>query len=250
MNNDLIFDAAKIIKKANRVTAFTGAGISVESGIPPFRGKNGLWNKYDPGFLDIDFFITQPLKSWILIKEIFYDFFGKANPNRAHYGLVELEKAGYLKTIITQNIDNLHQLAGSKEVYEYHGNSRELVCTNCHRYYLAKEFNLDHLPPLCPACKNILKPNFIFFGEQIPEPAQSKSLLETKLSNVFLLIGTTGEIMPASTLPYLAKQNGAKIIEINISPSNYTNEITDVFLQGKATEMVDKLVKNITQETN
>lgn len=250
MNNNLIIDAAKIIKKAKRVTAFTGAGISVESGIPPFRGENGLWNKYDPGFLDIDFFNTQPLKSWILIKEIFYDFFGKANPNRAHYGLVELEKADYLKTIITQNIDNLHQLAGSKEVYEYHGNSRELVCTNCHRLYLAKEFNLDNLPPVCPVCKNILKPNFIFFGEQIPEPAQSKSLLETKLSDVFLLIGTTGEIMPASTLPYLAKQNGAKIIEININTSNYTNEITDIFLKGKATEMVDKLVKEIMHLTS
>ena len=247
MKNNLINinNAAEIIKHASRVTAFTGAGISVESGIPPFRGENGLWNKYDPLFLDINFFKSNPLKSWKLIKEIFYDFFGKAKPNQAHEGLAKLEEAGYLNAIITQNIDNLHQLAGSQEVYEFHGNSRELVCMHCHKKYPIKEVNLDELPPICPLCGTVLKPNFVFFGEPIPDPAQSKSFRESTIADAFLLIGTTGEIMPASTIPYLAKENGATIIEINIKPSNYTNQITDIFLQGKATEIVDYLVEEI-----
>ena len=246
MKNDLINNSIEIIKNAkSEVTAFTGAGISVESGIPPFRGENGLWNKYDPIFLDISFFKSKPLESWKLIKEIFYDFFGEAKPNLAHIGLAQLEKAGYLNAIITQNIDNLHQLAGSREAYEYHGNSRELLCIDCNKKYLTKEIGLDILPPTCPDCGGLLKPNFVFFGEPIPEPMLEIHYKKTKTSDVFLLIGTTGEIMPASMIPYLAKENGAMIIEINTNPSNYTNKITDIFLQGKATEIVDTLVKGI-----
>ena len=231
MKNNMVNNAVETIKHASRVTAFTGAGISVESGIPPFRGENGLWSKYDPVFLDINFFKSNPLRSWNLIKEIFYDFFGNAKPNQAHVGLAELEKAGNLNAIITQNIDNLHQLAGSREAYEFHGNSRELVCMHCHKKYPVKEIDLDELPPICPHCSNILRPNFVFFGEPIPEPAQSKSFRESEIADVFLVIGTTGEIMPASVIPYQAKENGAVIIEINIEPSNYTNKITDIFVK-------------------
>ena len=236
-------EARRLIQNARRVTAFTGAGISVESGIPPFRGENGLWRKYDPIFLDIRYFQAKPLESWKLIKEIFYDFFGEARPNAAHFGLAELEKEGFVSAIITQNIDNLHQDAGSKEVYEFHGTSHTLICPNCQSKYPASDFDLSLLPPLCPNCSEILKPDFIFFGEAIPEPAMSLSFQETEKSDLFLLIGTTGEIMPASQLPILAKKNGAKIIEINIAPSNYTNRITDIFIQEKATVAMEKLIK-------
>ncbi len=239
-------EAAEIIKNATHLTAFTGAGISVESGIPPFRGENGLWNQYDPTFLDIRYFHAKPLESWRLIKEIFYDFFGEANPNAAHLGLATLEKQGYIVTTITQNIDNLHQEAGSREIYEYHGNSRDLICLSCGEKSSASLFDLNLLPPLCLKCSEVLKPDFIFFGEAIPEPAMSLSFKETENADVFLLIGTTGEIMPASQLPRIAKQNGAKIIEINIAPSNYTNSITDVFIQEKATVAMERLVKMLT----
>jgi len=239
----MIKKAIKIIKNAKHITAFTGAGISVESGIPPFRGENGLWNKFDPIFLDINYFHQNPLDSWKLIKEIFYDFFGKAKPNIAHYALSEMENLGYINSIITQNIDNLHQEAGSKKVYEFHGNSRNLVCTNCNKIYLAKNVNLSNLPPKCKNCGTVLKPNFIFFGEPIPEPARTNSFAETENADVFILIGTTGEIMPASIIPYEAKKNGSKIIEINTHESNYTNSITDIFLQGKATEIMGNLLK-------
>ncbi|MCK4654094.1 MAG: NAD-dependent deacylase [Candidatus Cloacimonetes bacterium] len=238
----MIEKAAELIKNANHVTAFTGAGISVESGIPPFRGENGLWSKFDPVFLDINYFHQNPLKSWKLIKETFYDFFGKAKPNAAHFALAEMEKMGYTKAVITQNIDNLHQQAGSKEVYEFHGNSRDLLCINCNKIYSAKNIDLSHLPPKCEKCGTVLKPDFVFFGEPIPEPARTNSFLETEKADVFILIGTTGEIMPASIIPYEAKNNNVKIIEVNTKPSNYTKSITDIFLEGKATEMMGELL--------
>jgi len=243
--NDLtnrLNDAAELIIRSSRTVAFTGAGISVESGIPPFRGENGLWNKYDPVFLDINYFHQYPEKSWPLIKEIFYDFFGQAKPNAAHYALAEMEKMGLLHSIITQNIDNLHQNAGSKEVYEFHGNSRYLICETCSRSFSVENIDLSSLPPRCSYCKTVLKPDFVFFGEPIPESANTNSFSEAINAELFILIGTTGEIMPASLIPFEAGKNGKKIVEINILPSNYTAVITDIFLQGKATVIMQQLL--------
>ncbi len=242
----MIKEIANLIRNSKRVAAFTGAGISVESGIPPFRGKDGLWNKYDPVFLDINYFKKNPEQSWRLIKEIFYDFFGNAKPNAAHIALAEMEKMNYLQTIITQNIDNLHQEAGSKEVCEYHGTSKTLICLECSEKCFSSEIDLNLIPPVCPKCSGLLKPDFIFFGEPIPEIAQSRSFLEARKSDVFIIIGTTGEVMPASMIPYIAKENKVKIIEINTIKSNYTESITDFFLQGKATEIMNALLKELT----
>ena len=239
----MIDKAVEIIKNSDRVTGFTGAGISVESGIPPFRGENGLWNKYDPIFLNIGYFKTYPLESWRLTKEIFFDFFGKARPNRGHTGLAKMEEDGYLDAIITQNIDNLHQEGDSKEVYEIHGNSRELICVDCGNKVSLTEEHLNNLPPKCKKCGGLLRPDFVFFSEPLYEPDATKSFIEAEISDVFLVIGTTGEIMPASQIPIIAKNNGATIIEINVKKSNYTDEITDIFLNGKATKLIDELVK-------
>ncbi len=241
----MIKEAAKIIRNANHVTAFTGAGISVESGIPPFRGATGLWSKYNPIVLDINYFNSNPKDSWKVIKEIFYDFFGEAKPNKAHFALTELEQLGILKSIITQNIDNLHQQAGSKEVYEFHGTSRNLVCTSCSKIFQAEKIDLTVLPPKCDICSTVLKPDFVFFGEPIPEPANSSSFGEAERADLFLLIGTTGEIMPASLIPHQAKRNNAKIIEINIEQTKFTETITDIFLEGKATEIMSKIINII-----
>lgn len=239
--------AAKLIKKSSYTAAFTGAGISVESGIPPFRGEGGLWDKYDPMLLDIDYFHEHPEESWRVIKEIFYDTFNNAKPNRAHTVLAELEKMGKLKEVITQNIDNLHREAGSKVVHEFHGNSTQLVCTKSGEKLLVAHADLDALPPIHPATGGLLKPDFIFFGEGIPPLAYQASVEAARHAEVFLVIGTTGEIMPASQIPWMAKQNGAKIIEINTIHSNYTSSITDVFLQGKATEVMERLMDELTQ---
>ena len=241
MEKQLFEAAAEAIKKSKFTTAFTGAGISVESGIPPFRGKDGLWSKYDMKTLELDFFYSHPLESWSVIKEIFYDYYGKASPNKAHFVLAEMEKSGLLKSVITQNIDNLHYEAGNKTVYEFHGNMKKLVCTGCQSHFTVEDIDFENLPPKCSSCGGLIKPDFIFFGEGIPQDAYRNSFHDASHSEVMLVIGTTGEIMPASQLPYLAKQNGATIIEVNKEPSKYSARLTDIFLRGKATEVMGML---------
>lgn len=246
MMEDKLKKASELINNSNHVTAFTGAGISVESGIPPFRGENGVWNKYDPSKFSIDYFYENPEHSWKLIKEVFYELYNKASPNQAHKILADWENRGIIDAVITQNIDGLHQRAGNNEVYEFHGTTSKLVCLDCnHKIKLDDENDifelLADLPPKCPKCGGILKPDFIFFGEGIPQAAYRSSINESKIADLFLVIGTTGEVMPASLIPQEAKSKGAKIIEVNIKPSNYTNNITDIFLEGKATKVMQKL---------
>jgi NAD-dependent deacetylase len=227
--------------------AFTGAGISVESGIPPFRGETGLWSKYDPNVLDLNNFHLNPIESWKVIKEIFYDFFGEAKPNLAHFALAELEKLGLIKSIITQNIDNLHYEAGSKEVFEFHGNSRMLVCPYCTNKIKASEVDLTDVP-MCSQCHAVLKPDFIFFGEGIPELAYKNSFEAANQADLMIVIGSTGEVYPAASIPQLAKQNGAKIVEINTERTLFTESITDIFLEGKASEIMNELLIGIKQK--
>ncbi len=240
--------AADIIKNSRRCIAFTGAGISVESGVPPFRGNGGLWDTYDPESFDIRFFLQHPDKSWELIRKLFYDIFDKVSPNFAHTALAELEERGMIKGIITQNVDNLHQLAGSKIVHEFHGSLKKLLCLSCNKQYPSDEIDLSVLPPLCPECQGLLKPDMIFFGEGIPEKASSAAYNEAGKADCFLLVGTTGTVVPANYIPPLAKSNGANIIEINPSPSEYTSSITDIFLQEKAVAAMKKLMDYISPE--
>ncbi len=235
---------SRIIKKSKHLVAFTGAGISAESNIPTFRGEGGIWNKYDPKILDINFFMQNPEFCWKHIKDMFFSVIDKAEPNAAHYFLAELEKNNILKSIITQNIDNLHQKAGSKNVVEFHGNTRNLICTNCNKHYKVADFDLKKEIPVC-SCGKFLKPDFVFFGEGIPNDAYEKSVNEVNSCDVMLLIGTTGEIMPASLLPYEAKKNGAIIIEINTEESNYTQKITDFFIKQKAGVVSEELTRII-----
>ncbi len=235
--------AADLIRNGRRVAAFTGAGISVESGIPAFRGPGGLWSRYDPRVLDIAYFNEHPADSWAGIREIFYKAFAAARPNAAHLALAAMEAAGVLACVITQNIDNLHYLAGSRTVWEFHGNSRDLVCLGCAMRYRATAVDLGELPPTCRMCGGILKPDFVFFGEPIPEPAGTKAVLEARLSDVFLVIGTTGEVMPACLIPHTAKESGARIIEINTNNSLFTDRITDIFLQNRATSAMQRLLE-------
>lgn len=237
--------AARIIKNAERCVAFTGAGISVESGIPPFRGKNGLWNKYDPETFEISYFHQYPKQSWEVIREIFYDLFGQVKPNSAHYSLAELEANKLLSAVITQNVDNLHRDAGSRVVYEFHGSLKKLVCLKCRTRYKISQIDLNCLPPVCEKCGSILKPDVIFFGEAIPEPACSMSFSEADKADCFILIGTTGTVVPANMIPQRAKSNGAQIIEINPYESEYTATVTDIFLKNNATTAMENLMDEI-----
>ena len=237
---DRIEQAAQTLLNARHAVAFTGAGVSVESGIPTFRGPDGIWSRYDPESIELGYFLRHPAESWAVIKEIFYDFFGGAEPNKAHRVLADMEASCVLHEVITQNIDNLHQEAGSRTVWEFHGNSRTLVCLACGGKIPVDDVSLDTLPPLC-GCGGLFKPDFIFFGEGIPEPARSNSFRAASACDVMLVIGSTGEVAPASMLPGVARNGGATIIEVNPEPSLFTDATTDIFLQGKATGMMSEL---------
>lgn len=237
--------AVNILRNSRYTIAFTGAGISVESGVPPFRGENGIWNKYDPKVLDMDFFYENPYESWTVIREIFYNYFGKAAPNDAHKVLGRMEQRGGLACVITQNIDNLHQEGGSETVYEFHGNAQEMVCTSCDHRFPASEVNFEELPVRCSVCGGLVKPAFIFFGEAIPMDAYSGSLEAAKKADVCIVIGSLGEVMPAAMIPWEAKNNGASIIEINPKPSRFTGSITDVHLVAGASEALLALEKRL-----
>jgi NAD-dependent deacetylase len=240
-----ILAAAEFINKSKHTVVFTGAGISVESGIPPFRGPGGLWEQYDPVFIELHHFLKHPESSWEMIRKVFYDFMSTAKPNAAHLAVAQLEHNGLVQSVITQNIDGLHQLAGSRNVYEFHGSTRELLCLGCRQKYPREEFDFRTLPPHCPACKGLLKPDFVFFSEAIPEEVHVLACSEAEAADVMLIIGTAGEVMPAAALPHTAKEHGAVIIEINLTASAYTNQITDYFLQGSASDILEKILLSL-----
>ena len=242
----LIDAAADIIVKSELTLALTGAGISVESGIPDFMSAGGLWSKFDPAeYANISAFRSNPEKVWEMLWEMDKIVSG-AEPNEAHIGMGELEKMGYLHYIITQNVDNLHQAGGSKNVIEYHGNSSSLSCLWCGKTYTAEEKRSEH-PPRCE-CKMILKPDVVFFGEAIPQDAMNRSFQLASSAKALMVVGTSAVVSPANTIPSIAKQNGARVIEINKERTHLTDSLTDIFLQGSAGEIISVLVKTIKRK--
>ncbi len=240
--------AAKIIIRSRSAVALTGAGISVESGIPDFRSPGGLWSKYDPlEYGHIGSFRANPAKVWKMLLEI-DNLLEKASPNKAHEVLAVLEKKGLLKAVITQNIDSLHQKAGSTNVIEYHGHNRTLRCESCGKVYPKLEVDFSRIPPLC-SCGEPLRPEFVFFGE--PIPAQERQLAEAAASecDVMLVIGTSGSVAPANYLPHIAKNHGAKIIEINPNETELPKNILDVVIREKAAAALGKILEFIELET-
>lgn len=248
MENELINQVVELINKSTNIVAFTGAGISAESNIPTFRDDDGIWKKYNPQLLELNTFLSNPAPSWKAIKELFYGTFVNAEPNEAHYALAEFERIGKLRTIITQNIDNLHQKAGSKNVIEFHGNSQKLICIDCGAIYSVFEVNLDQEVPKCKLCKGILKPDFVFFGENINSKVHNLAVREAQICDLMFIIGTSGEVFPAALIPENAKFYGATIVEINTKPSNYTNAITDFFIEGKASKILGMIVNLYKQK--
>ena len=178
------------------------------------------------------------------MRKIFYERFEKASPNEAHRVLARLEDRGILKAVITQNIDNLHRRAGSRNVIEYHGSSRELVCLGCGGRRDVTADLIGNEVMRCE-CGGLLKPDFVFFGEEIPERALLGVFEETAKTDVMLVIGTTGEIFPASQIPVEAKRLGSAIIEVNVEPSAYTDAITDIFIRGSASTALKKLENSL-----
>ena len=245
MDSQLIQRAAKDIIHSKKTIALTGAGISVESGIPDFRGAQGLWQKYDPEeYAHIHAFYSNPDKVWLMLKDMF-SLIMTARPNPAHIGLAELERMGFLSTIVTQNVDGLHQAAGSKNVIEFHGSHRTLTCLTCSRKIGRSSLTLEDLPARCPGCSSLLKPDVVFFGEPIPWEAQTTSFKESKSCAAVLVVGTSAAVYPAATIPVMAKERGATIIEINTEPTPLTDQISDYLICGSAGEIVPAIVEEV-----
>ncbi|OGP53749.1 MAG: hypothetical protein A2Y65_01390 [Deltaproteobacteria bacterium RBG_13_52_11] len=246
----LIKKAAKDIVDSRKTIALTGAGISVESGIPDFRSAGGLWSKYDPEeYAHISAFQSNPEKIWHMLKEMMELVLG-AEPNPAHSALAELEQMGLLSSVITQNVDGLHQRAGSREVIEFHGSNQWLVCLECGYRQEAASLSFEVIPPRCPRCSSILKPDVVFFGEPIPWEVQTRSFEEAGTCALVLVVGTSAVVYPAAGIPPLAKQNGAKVVEINTEPTALTGFISDYLIQGSAGTILPKIVEEVRRHVS
>lgn len=244
---ELIDRAAEALVKARYAVALTGAGISVESGIPPFRGPGGLWEKFDPmEYAHIDAFMADPAKVWqVLIREM-KTVVDQARPNDAHLGLAELERMGIVKGIITQNVDGLHQMAGNRSVVEFHGNFAWQRCLDCSGRLETAAISLKEIPPRC-TCGGIYRPECIFFGEMIPAQELFKSKQMAANCDVMLVLGTSAEVQPAAHMPVIARRNGAQVIEINPSRTLLTREVSNYLIQGPAGAIMRELVTAVQQ---
>lgn len=242
---DRIHKAAKDLAGAKNVVALTGAGISVESGIPPFRGKGGLWERFDPmEYAHINAFMKDPAKVWnVLIKDM-KEIVDNARPNDAHKGLARLEELGILKTIITQNVDGLHQMAGNTDVIEFHGNFAWQRCMDCDQRCETTKIDVTQIPPRCK-CGGIYRPDCIFFGEAIPPHNLMRSEQVASESDIMLVIGTSAVIQPAAFMPVIAKQTGGKVIEINPERTPLSKGTSDYIITGKAGEVMKLLTTEI-----
>jgi len=259
---DPIERAAADLAKSTYAIALTGAGISTESGIPDFRGPSGIWTK-DPeaekrAYQSYAKFQRNPKEYWEdrLTGPSLLGNLDKMAPNPGHYALAELERMGILKCVITQNIDSLHQKAGSKRVLDYHGNAFKLRCVSCSARFEAGEFDLRRLrmeaqlPPLCRGCGGVLKSDVVHFHEPIPADVAQQSLVEAGKCDLMLVCGTSAVVYPFALLPRVAKQRpmgkGTVLIEINAEPTPLTEErASDYLIQGKTGQILPKIVEEI-----
>ncbi len=240
---DVAAGAAELLRVLSPIIVLTGAGISVESGIPPFRGPGGLWEKYDSDeYGHIDTFRKDPERSWEMLIEIIKGSLS-AEPNEAHLSLSRLEERGIIGPLITQNIDGLHQAAGSRDVLELHGNARALTCTGCGRKEELRD--LSSFSPRC-GCGGWRRPNIVFFGEALPERVLTRALINAEMARAIIVVGTSGIIYPAAMIPEIVKRNGGRVVEINPFPTIYTDSITDVFLKSSATDGLKLIEEYLT----
>jgi NAD-dependent deacetylase len=271
----LIKKAVRDLVNSNHAIALTGAGMSTESGIPDFRGPSGIWTK-DPeaekrAYRSYERFKEDPKTWWIerLTSPILLANLETAMPNPGHYALAELEKIGILKCLITQNVDGLHEKAGTNSVLEYHGSIWKLRCISCNSRYRRSEFDLEklleegQLPPNCPQCGGIVKTDGVAFGEPIPSDVAHQSLEEAWKCDLMLICGTSAVVYPFAQLPRIARERRVErerktgtglyavekipavvIIEVNAEPTPLTEEgISDYIIQGKTGEILPMIVE-------
>ncbi len=227
-------------RAARRPLALTGAGISVESGIPDFRGDHGLWRRFEPEqYATLEVFRREPHKAWEMYRALGEVLQGK-QPNPAHRALARLEREGRLQAVITQNIDGLHQLAGSRRVVEVHGEYRHLQCLRCGRMRPLREE--DYAPPAVPACHDCgapLKPNVVLFGEWVRHMDEVGPLLES--CDALLVIGTSAEVYPVADLPRQVIGNGGRVFEFNVEETTLTS-LADYSFRGPCGRTLPRFV--------
>ena len=227
--------------EAARIVAFTGAGISAESGIPTFRGPNGLWRNFSPEDLATpEAFARDPRLVWE-----WYDWrrqiIRKAQPNSGHLALAEIERrAGERFTLVTQNVDGLHDRAGSRNVVKLHGDIWRVRCVRCGAEELNEQVPLEPLPPLC-RCGALLRPGVVWFGEALPESAWERAHAAAARADIFLVIGTSAMVYPAAGLVQTAGQSGARVAIVNPDPTP-ADEFAEWILRGPAGEILARLI--------
>lgn len=241
------------IIRSKHVVAFTGSGISSESGIPTYRGAGGLWSKYDPNrYANIHYFKQDPSYYWSFFRDIRYPMLQEVVPNKAHFALAEMERMGHLLTVITQNIDGLHQEAGSASVIELHGTTRIITCTKC-----AEEYPMEvvfpmldkEIPPLCPECQGILRPAVIFFGESLNPDVIGRAYEEADCCDFLIVVGSSLVVYPAADLPVTAKQRGAGLAIINLDPTPM-DQLADHVIYEEAGTALPHIVSHLDMNLN
>ncbi len=234
-----------LIEESNHVVAFTGAGVSAESGIPTYRGADGMWNKYDPEkFASIDYFHKDPTYYWRFFREVRHDLMVSAKPNPSHYAVAELERRGKVKAVVTQNIDNQHRLAGSQRVLELHGNTFRFYCLDCKCDYTIHEawdMSCEKIPVRCTQCEGLIRPDVVLFGEMLPFDVITQAEREAEACDLMLVIGSSLVVYPAANIPYQAKLSGSKLVIINVDPTPM-DSIADLTVHSKAGNLMGMTV--------
>lgn len=229
---------------ADAVVAFTGAGVSAESGVPTFRGTDGIWTKFKPGELaNVDAFMRNPelVWEWYAARK---KIIAAITPNAGHCALVQMEQMFSSFAVITQNIDNLHRRAGSSRVYELHGNIERNYCMKCGMNYSNADTSSMRGLPVCSHCGGLVRPDVVWFGELLPEEEWNHSVRAVESADVMLSIGTSGVVYPAAGLPILAKHSGAYLVEINPERTLLTEHV-DEFLKGPSAVILPLLLKEL-----
>jgi NAD-dependent deacetylase len=244
-----IKQGAELIHQSRRMAAFTGAGHSTTSGIPDFRSPDsGLWEKHDPMLVaSIWAFRLNPKNFYDWIRPM-VDTLRNAEPNPAHDALAELEQLGHLQVVITQNIDDLHQRAGSRRVLELHGHLREATCVRCYKKVsvdpAVEQRIRNGQVPRCE-CGGVMKPDVILFGEQLPIRVLNQAMDEARRCDLILVAGSSLEVTPAADIPFLAVDSGAKAIMVNLEPTAFDSR-ADVVIHGDVAEILPRLVETVS----
>jgi NAD-dependent deacetylase len=247
--------AAEVLAAAEDVVGFTGAGVSTESGIPDFRSEGGLWDRYDPSDFTIQALHRDPVAYWerrLEMRENREFDWGEIEPNPAHHAYADLERAGKLDALVTQNVDGLHQAAGSERVLELHGTRTAAKCLGCERRLptdvLERKLAENDLPPRCDDCDGLLKRATVSFGEALPRDTLQEARRSVERCDALLVAGSSLTVEPAASMPRVALQHGADLVVVNLDETS-VDDRADVVIRGKAGETLPPVVERALEGT-